>query len=66
MNSNMIRPSYLQDGDIVAMIAPAGVLKQNHEVVCFNRGTRGTLPKNVRLIKGDRSDSENFEKTLKN
>jgi len=40
------------------------LLKQNHEVVCFNRGTRGTLPKNVRLIKGDRSDSENFEKKI--
>ena len=40
------------------------LLKQNHEVVCFNRGIRNTLPKGVRLIKGDRSDTKNFEKTI--
>jgi len=40
------------------------LLKQNHEIVCFNRGIRNTLPNGVRLIKGDRSDTENFEKTI--
>ena len=33
------------------------LLNQNHEVVCFNRGTRDVLPNNVRLIKGDRFDT---------
>ena len=33
MNFNMIQPSYLQDGDIVAIIAPAGVLRQTNEVI---------------------------------
>ena len=42
------------------------LLKQNHEIVCFNRGIRNTLPNGVRLIKGDRSDTENFEKTIPN
>ena len=40
------------------------LIKINHEVVCFNRGLRGSLPKNVRLIKGDRSDFKNFEKKI--
>ena len=40
------------------------LLKQKHEVVCFNRGIRNTLPSGVRLIKGDRSDTKNFEKTI--
>jgi len=40
------------------------LLKQNHEIVCFNRGIRNTLPNGVRLIKGDRSDTENFETTI--
>ena len=31
--SEMIRPSYLKSGDTVAVIAPAGVLKQNAEVI---------------------------------
>lgn len=33
INSKMIQPSYLKNGDVVAIIAPAGVLKQNHEVI---------------------------------
>ena len=40
------------------------LLKKNHEIVCFNRGIRNILPSGVRLIKGDRSDTENFEKTM--
>ena len=40
------------------------LIKSKHEVVCFNRGLRGSLPKNVRLIKGDRSNFENFEKKI--
>ena len=40
------------------------LIKNKHEVVCFNRGLRGSLPKNVRLIKGDRSDFKNFEKKI--
>ena len=40
------------------------LLKNNHEVVCFNRGVRNTLPSGVRLIKGDRSNTKNFEKTI--
>jgi|TARA_B110000438_G_scaffold295433_1_gene338419 nucleoside-diphosphate-sugar epimerase len=40
------------------------LLKQNHEVVCFNRGKSNFLPKGVRLIKGDRSDTENFVKNI--
>ena len=40
------------------------LLNQNHEVVCFNRGTRDVLPNKVRLIKGDRFDTKNFEKVI--
>ena len=29
----MIRPSYLKAGDTIAVVAPAGVLKQNAEVI---------------------------------
>ena len=36
------------------------LLKQGHEVVCFNRGQRGNLPPDVRLIQGDRKDSKAF------
>ena len=40
------------------------LLNQNHEVVCFNRGIRDALPNRVRLIKGDRFDTKNFEKVI--
>ena len=40
------------------------LLNQNHEVVCFNRGIRDALPNKVRLIKGDRFDTKNFEKVI--
>ena len=40
------------------------LLNQNHEVVCFNRGIRDALPSRVRLIKGDRFDTKNFEKVI--
>jgi len=41
------------------------LLKQNHEVVCFNRGQTNSLPKGARLIKGNRSDSKYFEEKIK-
>jgi len=40
------------------------LLEQNHEVVCFNRGLRGSLPDKVRLIKGDRFKTESFEEII--
>lgn len=40
------------------------LLKQGHEVVCFNRGQRGNLPPDVRLIQGDRKDREAFEAAM--
>jgi len=41
------------------------LIKNNHEVVCFNRGIRGKLPDGVRLIKGDRLNSKDFEDKMK-
>ena len=41
------------------------LIKSKHEVVCFNRGLRGSLPKNVRLIKGDRSILKILKKKFK-
>ena len=41
------------------------LLEHNHEVVCFNRGIRGRLPDGVRLIKGDRLNSKDFEDKIK-
>jgi len=40
------------------------LLGKDHEVVCFNRGQRGTLPPEVRLIKGDRNDRSAFESAM--
>ena len=40
------------------------LLKQGHEVVCFNRGTSGDVPEGARAIHGDRYDSEAFEKAI--
>lgn len=41
------------------------LLEHGHDVTCYNRGIRGTLPAGVRHIKGDRrADRENFEKTM--
>jgi|GEM_PF-170966 len=37
---------------------------QGHEVTCFNRGQRGSLPPGARLIKGDREDEAAFENAM--
>lgn len=41
------------------------LLDQEHEVTCFNRGERGTLPERVRHIQGDRNDREAFEQAMR-
>ena len=41
------------------------LIKNNHEVVCFNRGIRDKLPDGIRLIKGDRLNSKDFEDKMK-
>lgn len=41
------------------------LLEQGHEVTVFNRGLSKGLPKEARLIKGDRQDRENFEARMK-
>ena len=40
------------------------LLVQGHNVTCFNRGQRGSVPERVRLIVGDRQDRANFEKKI--
>jgi nucleoside-diphosphate-sugar epimerase len=40
------------------------LLELGHEVTCYNRGERGTLPAGVRLIKGDRKDRAAFEAAM--
>lgn len=40
------------------------LLEKGHQVTCFNRGQRGKLPPDVRLIQGDRYDREAFEKAM--
>ena len=40
------------------------LLEQGHDVTCVNRGIRGELPKDVRLIKGDRQDRKWFEEAM--
>lgn len=40
------------------------LLQQGHEVVCFNRGQRGILPADVRLVQGDRKDRPAFEAAM--
>jgi len=40
------------------------LLKQNHEVFCFNRGQSGLAPEGARSIIGDRNDQEVFEKAM--
>jgi nucleoside-diphosphate-sugar epimerase len=40
------------------------LLKQGHEVVCFNRGQGRKLPEGIRLIQGDRSNREDFEQKM--
>lgn len=40
------------------------LVEQGHEVVCFNRGTSGTVPDGVREIHGDRKDRSAFEKAM--
>ena len=40
------------------------LMDQEHDVTCFNRGERGTLPERVRHIQGDRNDREAFEQAM--
>ncbi|MDO8685304.1 MAG: NAD-dependent epimerase/dehydratase family protein [Clostridiales bacterium] len=40
------------------------LLEKGHDVTCYNRGKRGNVPKDVRLIQGDRNEREIFEKTM--
>ena len=40
------------------------LLEQGHEVVCFNRGLKGELPRGARLIRGDRKDRPVFEELM--
>ena len=40
------------------------LLEKGHEVTCYNRGKSGTLPKDVRVICGDRSLRDDFEKNM--
>ena len=41
------------------------LLKQGHEVVCFNRGRRELPPDGARLIRGDRKDRAAFEAAMR-
>ena len=41
------------------------LLDREHDVTCFNRGERGTLPERVRHIQGDRNDREAFEQAMR-
>lgn len=40
------------------------LLAQGHEVVCFNRGKRGTVPAGARVLVGDRQERAAFEATM--
>ena len=40
------------------------LLEQGHEVVCFNRGQTTRSPEGARVIQGDRSDREDFERKM--
>ena len=40
------------------------LLEQGHDVTVLNRGLSGDVPKDARLIKGDRNDRENFESRM--
>jgi nucleoside-diphosphate-sugar epimerase len=40
------------------------LLKQGHEVTCFNRGQSGVVPVGARLIQGDRRDRAAFERRM--
>jgi len=40
------------------------LLKQGHEVTCFNRGQSGKVPAGARLIQGDRRDRAAFERAM--
>lgn len=50
-------------GNISTSFVPL-LLKQGHEVACFNRGQRSVLPKGARLIQGDRANEAEFERAM--
>ena len=40
------------------------LLAQGHDVTCFNRGKRGTVPEGAKVIHGDRADRVAFEQSM--
>ncbi len=40
------------------------LIREGHEVVCFNRGKRSSPPPGVRVITGDRNDRARFEQAM--
>ena len=40
------------------------LLQQGHEVSCFNRGQKGTVPQGAKIILGDRKNRAEFEATM--
>jgi nucleoside-diphosphate-sugar epimerase len=40
------------------------LLAQGHEVTCFNRGQKGTVPEGAKVIVGDRKNRAEFEATM--
>ena len=40
------------------------LLEKGHDVVCFNRGQKTMSPEGARVIQGDRSDREDFERKM--
>jgi nucleoside-diphosphate-sugar epimerase len=41
------------------------LLAQGHDVTCFNRGLRGEIPQGAHLLRGDRQDRAEFERTIR-
>ena len=50
-------------GNISASIVRL-LVRQGHDVVCFNRGQSRPAPEGVRVIEGDRADTEAFEQAM--
>lgn len=40
------------------------LIKKGHDVTCYNRGNRDSVPKEVHCIQGDRNEQEAFEKAM--
>jgi nucleoside-diphosphate-sugar epimerase len=50
-------------GNISSAFIPR-LLEKGHEVTCYNRGLKGSLPSGVKLLQGDRKNRAEFEKTI--